>query len=57
MSKIAVLLTPGFADWEYAFIAGTGGPFYGPDVQFFGGRGRTSGIAGWLGSIDLPEPG
>ena len=36
MSKIAVLLTPGFADWEYAFIAGTGGPLYGPDVQFFG---------------------
>lgn len=35
MSKIALLLSPGFADWEYAFIAGTGGPFYGLDVGFF----------------------
>jgi hypothetical protein len=36
MSKIAILLTPGFADWEYALIAGTGGAFYGLDMQFFG---------------------
>ncbi|WP_033075574.1 DJ-1/PfpI family protein [Sphingopyxis sp. MWB1] len=36
MGKIAILLTAGFADWEYAFIAGTGAPFYGLDVQFFG---------------------
>ncbi|MEM1130655.1 MAG: DJ-1/PfpI family protein [Pseudomonadota bacterium] len=35
MPKIAVILTPGFADWEYAFIAGIGGPFYGMDVGFF----------------------
>ncbi|MBU1248806.1 MAG: glutamine amidotransferase, partial [Proteobacteria bacterium] len=35
MSKIAVVLTPGFADWEYALIAGTGGPYFGLDVQFF----------------------
>lgn len=35
MSKIAVILTQGFADWEYALIAGTGGPFYGLDVRFF----------------------
>lgn len=35
MPKIAVILTPGFADWEYAYIAGTGGPFYGLDVEFF----------------------
>lgn len=35
MTKIAVILTQGFADWEYALIAGTGGPFYGLDVQFF----------------------
>jgi putative intracellular protease/amidase len=35
MSKISLLLSPGFADWEYAFIAGTGGPFYGLDVRFF----------------------
>ncbi|MEP3298695.1 MAG: DJ-1/PfpI family protein [Parasphingorhabdus sp.] len=35
MSKIALLLSPGFADWECAFIAGTGGPFYGLNVGFF----------------------
>lgn len=35
MGKVAVILTQGFADWEYALIAGTGGPFYGLDVQFF----------------------
>lgn len=35
MSKVAVLLTHGFADWEYALIGGTGGPFYGLDVQYF----------------------
>ena len=35
MAKIAIILTPGFADWEYALIAGTGGPFYGLDIQFF----------------------
>lgn len=35
MTKIALLLLPGFADWEYAFIAGTGGPFYGLSISFF----------------------
>lgn len=35
MTKIAIILTQGFADWEYALIAGLGGPFYGLDVQFF----------------------
>ncbi|MEM7329947.1 MAG: DJ-1/PfpI family protein [Pseudomonadota bacterium] len=35
MTKIALILSPGFADWEYAFIAGAGGPFYGLDVGFF----------------------
>ncbi|BCS88675.1 DJ-1/PfpI family protein [Pseudodesulfovibrio sediminis] len=35
MAKIAIILTPHFADWEYALIAGTGRPFYGLDVQFF----------------------
>lgn len=34
-AKVAVVLTPGFADWEYAFIGGTGGPFYGLDVEYF----------------------
>ena len=35
MPKIAIVLTPGFADWEYAYIAGTGAPFYGMDIRFF----------------------
>lgn len=35
MAKVAVILTQGFADWEYALVAGTGGPFYGLDVRFF----------------------
>lgn len=35
MANIGVVLTPGFADWEYAFIAGTAKPFYGIDVRFF----------------------
>lgn len=35
MTKVAVMLTEGFADWEYALIGGTGGPFYGLDVQYF----------------------
>jgi len=35
MAKVAILLTQGFADWKYALLAGTGGPFYGLDVQFF----------------------
>lgn len=35
MPKIAIVLTRGFADWEYALIAGAGGPFYGLDIRFF----------------------
>jgi putative intracellular protease/amidase len=35
MAKVAIILTQGFADWEYALIAGAGGPFYGLDVQYF----------------------
>ncbi|QVM95513.1 DJ-1/PfpI family protein [Pseudomonas sp. SORT22] len=35
MARIALVLTPGFADWEYAFIAGTASPFYGIDLGFF----------------------
>ena len=35
MGRISLILTPGFADWEYAFIAGTASPFYGIDVRFF----------------------
>lgn len=35
MPKIAIILPPHFADWEYALIAGTGRPFYELEVQFF----------------------
>ena len=35
MARVGLILTPGFADWEYAFIAGTATPFYGIDVRFF----------------------
>ena len=35
MARVGLILSPGFADWEYAFIAGTGSPFYGIDVRFF----------------------
>ena len=35
MARISLILSPGFADWEYAFIAGTASPFYGIDVRFF----------------------
>mgnify|MGYP003603052568 FL=1 len=35
MSRVGLILTPGFADWEYAFIAGTGLPFYGIEVRYF----------------------
>ncbi|WP_310619052.1 DJ-1/PfpI family protein [Flexibacterium corallicola] len=35
MSKLALIVTEGFADWEYALIAGTGGPYYGIEIRFF----------------------
>jgi transcriptional regulator GlxA family with amidase domain len=35
MARVGLILTPGFADWEYAFIAGTASPFYGIDVRYF----------------------
>lgn len=35
MARIGLVLTPGFADWEYAFIAGTASPFYGIEARFF----------------------
>lgn len=34
MARIGLILTPGFADWEHAFIAVTA-PFYGTDVRLF----------------------
>lgn len=35
MKKVAIILTQGFADWEYGLVAGAGGPFYGLDIRFF----------------------
>lgn len=35
MTKIAIILTQGFADWEYALLAGAGGAFYGQEIRFF----------------------
>ncbi|WP_205187767.1 MULTISPECIES: DJ-1/PfpI family protein [unclassified Burkholderia] len=35
MPRVSLILAPGFADWEYAFIAGTASPFYGIDARFF----------------------
>ncbi|WP_421855893.1 DJ-1/PfpI family protein [Oricola sp.] len=35
MARIAVILTQQFADWEYALIAGTGGPFFQFEIGFF----------------------
>lgn len=35
MPSIGLILTPGFADWEYAFIAGTAAPYYGVETRFF----------------------
>ncbi|NIF17418.1 DJ-1/PfpI family protein [Pantoea sp. Cy-639] len=35
MPRVGLILTPGFADWEYAFIAGTAAPFYGIETRFF----------------------
>ncbi len=58
MSKVAVLLTQGFADWEYALIGGTGGPFYGLDIQYFTpvvGNVRSQGGLTAIVSQDLDD--
>ncbi|HEJ9484877.1 TPA: DJ-1/PfpI family protein [Proteus mirabilis] len=34
MKKVALILTPGFADWEYSLIAGTS-VYYGVEVRFY----------------------
>lgn len=49
--KVALLLTPGFADWEYAFIAGVGAPFYGLDVAFFAPQAGTLRSQGGLTAV------
>ncbi|WP_299947115.1 DJ-1/PfpI family protein [uncultured Microbulbifer sp.] len=64
MTKIAVILTQGFADWEYALIAGTGGPFYGMQIEFFAPQaeqlvsqgGLTVVISRQLNEIDDFQP-
>lgn len=61
MAKVAIILTHGFADWEYALIAGTGGPFYGLDVRFFAPQtGQIHSQGGLLAVIsqkvtDIPD--
>ncbi|MFV0322295.1 MAG: hypothetical protein ACK5LE_07955 [Alphaproteobacteria bacterium] len=35
MEKVALLLAPQFADWEYGLIAGVGGSYYGLNIRFF----------------------
>jgi len=64
MPKIAVILSPGFADWEYALIGGTGGPFYGLEVQYYAttpGRIRSQGgltciVEDGVGEIEAWKP-
>lgn len=54
--KIAVILTLGFADWEYSLIAGLGAPYYGLDVAFFAsepGEFRSQGGLTCVVSNDL----
>ncbi|KZL19229.1 putative protease YdeA [Pseudovibrio axinellae] len=53
MSKIAVILTQGFADWEYALIAGTGGPFFNMQVEFFAPEAEELTSQGGLTAIVL----
>lgn len=53
MARISLILSPGFADWEYAFIAGTASPFYGIDVRFFAPTtGQISSQGGLAVTID-----
>ncbi|MDR2309132.1 MAG: DJ-1/PfpI family protein [Paucimonas sp.] len=53
MSHVGLILAPGFADWEYAFIAGTAAPFYGIESRFFAPTpGRFSSQGGLLVSVD-----
>jgi len=51
MAKIAVVLTDGFADWEYALIGGTGGPFYGLEIQYFSPSPKALCSQGGLNAI------
>ncbi|EEA95416.1 DJ-1/PfpI family protein [Pseudovibrio sp. JE062] len=51
MTKIAVILTQGFADWEYALIAGTGSPYFGMQVEFFSPQAGTVRSMGGLSAV------
>ena len=42
MSRVALILTPGFADWEYGALAGAGRAFLGLETRFFGPEGAVS---------------
>ncbi len=58
MTKVAIILSQSFADWEYALIAGLGRPFYGLDVQFFTpevGQVRSQGGLSCIISQNLDE--
>lgn len=47
MSRIALLLTQGVADWEYALIGGTAAPFFGLETRFFAPEaGKVTSMAG-----------
>lgn len=56
MTKIAILLIDGFADWEYGLVGGTAGPFYGLDLRYFTpepGQVRSQGGLGAIVEDDL----
>ncbi|WP_432738434.1 DJ-1/PfpI family protein [Maridesulfovibrio sp. FT414] len=50
MAKVAIILTQGFADWEYGLIAGTGRQYYGLDICFFA---PETGPLKSLGGLDV----
>ncbi len=35
MTRVAILLTDGFADWEYAILAGAGRTWFGLEIAYF----------------------
>lgn len=55
MPSIGLILTPGFADWEYAFIAGTAAPYYGIETRFFTpmqGQGQFRSMGGLAVTVE-----
>ncbi|MEJ6393100.1 DJ-1/PfpI family protein [Gymnodinialimonas sp. 2305UL16-5] len=54
MKRLAVILTEGFADWEYGFLAGTAAPFYGLELRFFTPKaGIVRSQGGLKANVDL----